>query len=214
MSRSFAAALALIALPAAAQAQAQEAAPRMCITPAENEAVIGNLLPAILRQAATRCATLIDDQNYLPREGAALADTLRENAGRSWPVTKTVFERIGGTPLPDDQAVIDTGRKVIAGSVAAGLDAQACDTVSRLVRELAPLPADNFTRVFALALELGISDDSAVPFKVCRADAATEETGATPAPDPAPADTDTDTDTDADSEVAETTFDDALADDM
>ncbi|MGB3721457.1 MAG: hypothetical protein WA979_01400 [Pacificimonas sp.] len=155
---------AALATSAAAQGE------RTCISPVESEAVIGNLLPAIMSQSARHCAQQLGEGAFLAREGERLAADLTPHSRASWPVAKSVMEKIGGTALPDNEAILEAGRAIIAGGIANGLDAPACDTVSRLTEQLAPLPAENFTGVFALFLELGIAENASVPFKVCRAE--------------------------------------------
>ena len=152
---------------AAAPVVAQQ---RTCISAAENEAVIGNLLPSILAAAADRCVERIGPGAYLASAGQRLAAGLQGHADASWPVAKQALERVGGNALPDNEALLGAGRALIAGGIANGMDADACRTVSRLTEKLAPLPPENFAGVFALFLELGISENAEVPFKVCRAE--------------------------------------------
>ncbi|MGB7406665.1 MAG: hypothetical protein WA906_13330 [Pacificimonas sp.] len=157
------------ALPGAAVAQS-EAAGRSCVSPEESRAVVANLLPDILKQSAISCRAQIGEDNWLTRDGASFAMDLEPLADRAWPDAKRALERIAGNPLPDDPAMLAIGRSVIAAGIATNLDAGACDTVSRLTAELAPLPPANFAGVFALFLELGIAENADVPFRVCRAE--------------------------------------------
>ena len=130
--------------------------------------MVANLLPAILVETGKRCSPLIGRDAFLSQQGSRLASRLQPLADSSWPTAKLVLERIGRNPLPDNDAILNAGRTVIASGIAGGMNEDACDSVSRLTGELATLPPENFAIVFALFLEFGIAANGDVPFKVCR----------------------------------------------
>ncbi len=140
---------------------------RICISEAENEALVANLLPSLLTQVERRCTPMLGG-GYLAANGDALADELSAYGQASEATTVTVFERVLRTDLPRDPALLDAGRTMMAAGIAASLDERACETIDRLTASLAPLPAENFASVFALFLEMGIADNKDVPWRVCR----------------------------------------------
>lgn len=156
------AAIAAFATPAAAIAQQAS-----CVSRAESQAVTANLLPPLLLSAATRCAPRLGSGSYLAANADRLAQRLTPLADRSLPVTVCAFERIGKNPLPDNPALLELGRNVIANGITKDLDVKSCDVIDRLTRELAPLPPENFANVFALFLEAGINGNAKPPLKVC-----------------------------------------------
>ena len=168
MPRTFAAALAFLALPGLANAQE----PRRCISVAQNEAVTGYILPPLVSELARFCASHLGDDAYLPANAAALQQRLRPLAEAAWPAARTAVERISGSAIPADGVAGEVVRAAIApavaSSVAAGFDANGCRVTDRLLAELAPLPAENLVGVMALFLEIGVADKDKAQFKVCR----------------------------------------------
>ena len=153
---------AALSTPATAMAQSKQ-----CISRDQAQAVVGNLMPTLLRSVADRCTPLLGKNSYLATDARALAGDLEPHAQRSWPVTKVAFEKMGGNPIPDNPQLVQLGRTAIAGGVANSLDAESCGVVDKLTSELSPLPAENFTNVFALFLELGLNDDKKAPYRIC-----------------------------------------------
>ena len=157
-------ALAALAMPATAIAQQAD-----CVSRAESQAVTANLLPPLLESAAERCGPKLGASSYLARNADRLSQRLTPLADRSLPATVGAFERIGGNPLPDNPALLDFGRTMIAQGITKDLDTASCDVIDRLTRELAPLPPENFANVFALFLEAGMNGSAESPVKVCEA---------------------------------------------
>ena len=167
VTRFFAAPLAMAAalvMPATAAAQAKD-----CVNRAEARAVTANLLPDLLVSAGDRCGRLIGRSSYLATGSADQASRLQPAAAASWPTAKRALERVGSKPLPDDPQLLGFGRRLLAESITADLDANSCRLVDALTRELAPLPPENFVNVFALFLEAGIQGNAKSPVKVCEA---------------------------------------------
>lgn len=149
-----------------ASAAAQD---RTCISVAENQAVVANLMPTLLPAVADHCAQFAGRDAFLTREGRALAQRFAPLSRSSWSVAGPALERALDTDLPTDDTMLALGRTALSSGIAGSLDAQTCGTVDRLTRELAPLPEQNFINVLALFLEVGVAEQSDVPFKVCRA---------------------------------------------
>ncbi len=157
------AALAAVALPSSAIAQEQR-----CIPREDSQAVVANLLPALLESAARTCGPQIG-QGYLAANSAALAQRLAPQAQRNWPQAKDTLEYVMKTELPDNEAVLQFGRQALAEGITSKLDRDACLAVDRLTEQLAPLPPQNFANVFALFLELGMSRNEDTELKICPA---------------------------------------------
>ncbi len=157
--------LAALALPAAAVAQSA----RPCISTAENEAVVGYILPSLVTKLSARCAAAAP---YLRGNGARIAATLQPNSEASWATARAAAERVGGRAIPSDGAAGAIARAALgpalADGIAGGFDPANCATVDRLMTQLAPLPARNLAAVLALFLELGIAENDRVPYRVCR----------------------------------------------
>ncbi|MEW4448503.1 hypothetical protein [Qipengyuania sp. JC766] len=156
------AALAVLSLPASAVAQDQA-----CLSSAENRAVMANLMPALVEQAAKRCAPVLDGNAYLTRNSAAIAARQKPYADKSWPAAKPAFQRLVKMKLPDNETVLEFGRQTIASTVARELTADQCGVLSRLMQELAPLPPENFAHVVALFVEAGSAQVPNAPIRVC-----------------------------------------------
>ncbi|MGB7420194.1 MAG: hypothetical protein WA918_13540 [Erythrobacter sp.] len=161
---SLAMGLAALALPASAIAQDTH-----CIAQSESRAVVANLLPDMIRATASACRTDLPRGAYLPANADRLATSLTPLAEASWSQARGTYETIIGSELPDSPELIAFGRMALADGIARELDAQACDTVDRLVAQIAPLPPENFANVFALFLELGANNSADSPLRICAA---------------------------------------------
>lgn len=158
------AAIACLGLPAAAIAQ-----DKRCISRAESQAVVAHLMPNLLTSTAKRCGTSLGATSYLVRDGSRLATKMTPQAQANWPAAKRALERQSGTALPDNPALLDFGRQAIADGVANKMDANGCRMVDQLLEQLAPLPAANLSRVFALFLEAGVNNSKEAAFRICDA---------------------------------------------
>ena len=169
MSKPVAVALAFLALPGVAFAQTE----RRCISPDENEAVTGYIMPALVTELGKKCAPQLGAGSWLGANGAELQRRLQPVADGAWPQARLAAERVGGNPIPGEGTAGEVARAalapVAAAGIAAGFDANGCRLADRLLGELAPLPPENLVGVMALFLELGIAENPEVPFMVCRA---------------------------------------------
>ena len=165
MPATAALALAALALPAAAVAQTA----RPCVSVAENEAVVGYILPSLVTRLTARCGTATP---YLRANGPRLSNALRPNSDASWTAARVAAERVSGKAIP----TTGTGGRIaqaalgpaLADGIAGGFETGNCGTVDRLMTQLAPLPPRNLSAVLALFLELGIAENDQVPYRVCR----------------------------------------------
>ena len=163
MLRIALAGLAALSLPATAIAQDAK-----CVSRAESRAVVANLMPALLTNAAQHCSPLVRS-SYLATNAPRLAQRLAAHGQASWPVARRAVEKLGGNPLPDNPALLELGRQALATGITGKMDAQACTAVDALAEQLAPLPPENFANVFALFLEMGVNADKKAAIKVCPA---------------------------------------------
>ena len=149
-------------------AMAQSAEP--CLTPAEFSALAGYAMPSVIAGATKRCATTLDGQSYLVRQGTALATRYATHKGTSWPMAKTAFLKFTAkgdskadailTGLPDNtlQQMLDG---VVEGMVAQEIPLQDCSTIDNFVRLLAPLPPENTAELIGLAVGLASKGEKA-----------------------------------------------------
>lgn len=155
-------ALACASLPAAAIAQ-----DKRCISRAESQAMVAHLMPSLVTSVQKRCAPQIGSGSYLAAQGSVLAGRMTPLSRATWPEAKRALERQSGTPLPDNEALLNFGRQAIAEGVANRMDSKTCRVVDNLMEQLAPLPPRNLANVFALFLEAGINNSKDAPFRVC-----------------------------------------------
>lgn len=166
LSRSLPAALAgaaTLALPLSASAQTN------CISRAESQAVVAHLMPNLIQSVGNHCAGVISGYTYLGAQGPALAQNLTPLSRRAWPAARDALERQSGNRLPDNEGILNIGRVAITDGIARGMDRNACQVVDQLVEQLAPLPPENLSNVFALFLEAGINNDPNSALRVCDA---------------------------------------------
>lgn len=158
-------ALALLALPTATVAQTT----RPCISAAENEAVVGYILPSLVTKLAARCGT---GAPWLRANGARVAASLSANSDASWGVARQAAGRVVGSPIPSDGAAGRIAQAAIGPALADGIagafETKNCATADRLIEQLSPLPPRNLAGALALVVELGVAENTQVPYRVCR----------------------------------------------
>ena len=162
---TFALCLAATALPTAAIAQT----PRPCVSVAENESVVGYILPSLVDKLATRCGAA---SPYLRANAPRLAAALQPGSEASWAAARVAAQRVSGQSIPSGgtagriaQAALGPA---LAEGIAGGFETKNCGAVDRLMAQLAPLPTKNLTAVMALFLELGLAENEKAPYRVCR----------------------------------------------
>ena len=155
--------LAVLALPASAMAQDSR-----CISRSESRAVVTHLMPVLVDSVAKKCRTTLGRDAYLSTRSRSLSDRLTPQSRSAWPAAKRALERQSGSPLPDNETLLQFGRVAIADGVAKDMDRAACATTNDLLEQLAPLPPRNLANVFALFLETGLNNAKDSPLKVCK----------------------------------------------
>ena len=151
-------------MPLSASAQAAS-----CISRAESQAIVSHLMPDLLDRVEARCSPLLGPTSYLASEASALSTRFSPLSRRSWPAAKRALERQSGKALPDNEFILDLGRRAIADGVAKEMDAKSCAVLDDLLVELQPLPPQNLANIFSLLLEAGVNSDPNSPLKVCPA---------------------------------------------
>lgn len=141
-----------------------QAAQPACLTPAEFTALSTYALPNMITGAASRCATVLPKDAWLPANGTQLAGRYAEGKARAWPAAKAAFLKLGAGQGPDAARMLrtmpDPSLQLIAdgfiqGLVGQKLPASRCAMVDRVVRLLSPLPAESTAELIAITVGLG-----------------------------------------------------------
>ena len=157
---------AAVALAVALAPCAVRAAEPPCLPPPEFTALATYALPSAIGGAEQRCSPTLPPDAYLRTDGTALAARYAVGKATAWPGAKAAFLKLAGGNNPDAgdltrnlpdatlQQIVDTA---IVTKVSDALPVDRCDTVSHLVKLLAPLPPESTAGVIALAIGLGAS---------------------------------------------------------
>lgn len=176
--RTFAAAVALVALPAQAGAQAAAKA-TPCLTEPEVRALATFAMPSALDGLIRNCTTHVGDAGFMTRNGAALVAGYAANKNAAWPMARKAFFRLGGdkdkesvemiAKLPDE-ALQPFVEGMIGGMVGAKLKPEQCRVADKMMRLLAPLPPENMVELLGTVVELATAGKKAAPggFSVCK----------------------------------------------
>lgn len=178
--RTLAAALALVALPAQAGAQAAATAkPAPCLTQAEVRALTTFAMPSVIDGLNRSCAPHVGTSSFMARDGAALAANYAANKDAAWPVARKAFFKLGGdqdkstadmmAQLPDS-ALQPFVEGMIGGLVGAKLKPEQCRLADKMMRLLAPLPPENTVELLGTVVELATAGDKPKPgsFSICK----------------------------------------------
>ncbi len=134
-----------------------------CLTPPEFTALSAYALPSMITGAAARCASVLPQGAWLPANGAQLASRYAPGKARAWPAAKAAFLKLGAGQGPDAAQLLrtmpDPSLQMIAdgfiqGLVGQQLPTRRCETVDRVVRLLAPLPAESTAELIAITVGL------------------------------------------------------------
>lgn len=151
------AAMALTVLPGMARAEAP------CLTAAEFTSLATYSLPSVIKGVTDRCSASLPASAWLPRNGTPLASRYAAAKPAAWPGARAAFMKFAGSGkdsgemfrnLPDTslQPMVDG---LIEGLIGQEIPLQRCTTVDRVVRLLAPLPAENTAELIAMAAGIG-----------------------------------------------------------
>ncbi|WP_106639362.1 hypothetical protein [Allosphingosinicella vermicomposti] len=141
-----------------------------CLTRAEAASMGRFFMPSVIDSMARKCAASLPATAFLAGPHRALSARLREDHIRHWPSAKTAIEKVSGKELPTmlgDEFTRKMAESTVAEMAAKGIEAKDCAMVSEILGVVAPLPADNFGRLFALFAELGSKKRDKSPFRMC-----------------------------------------------
>ena len=176
--RTFAAAVALVALPAQAGAQAAAKA-TPCLTEPEVRALAPFAMPSALDGLIKNCSTHVGDAGFMTRSGSALVAGYAANKNAAWPMARKAFFRLGGDKDKDsaemmaklpDSALQPFVEGMIGGMVGAKLKPEQCRVADKMMRLLAPLPPENMVELLGTVVELATAGKKTAPggFSVCK----------------------------------------------
>jgi hypothetical protein len=167
-----AAAVALIAMPSLAQAQATAS----CMTRAEANALFVSTLPDLLEGVRDKCSATLPPAAFLNAQGPALVGRYRASVGGgNWALAKSGFIKMTGEKGSKDVALIaalpDEALRGLLGTafameVAGDIKVKDCPNIDRFVAALSPLPPSNVAEIITglIAMAGNGKDD---PFRLC-----------------------------------------------
>lgn len=174
--RSFSAlpaALAAMALPAAATAQAAQPP---CITQAEAEAMFLYMAPELIRQTGRTCAANLPAASILRDGSGRLVAKFQGESRAAWPVARQAVARLAGPeaqPILQSQFAEQVAASLIAPAITAGIQPGDCGYIDRIVTLIEPLPARNAAALIATLVQFGAEKDretaARAPFRICPA---------------------------------------------
>ena len=176
--RTFAAAVALVALPAQAGAQAAAKA-TPCLTEPEVRALATFAMPSALDGLIKNCSTHVGNTGFMTRSGAALVAGYAANKNAAWPMARKAFFRLGSdrdkesvemiARLPDE-ALQPFVEGMIGGMIGSKIKPEQCRVADKMMRLLAPLPPQNMVELLGTVIELATAGKKAAPggFSVCK----------------------------------------------
>ena len=104
-----------------------------------------------------------------------MSERLRQAQGPRWPGAKAAIEKVRGQKLPSlfgDDFTRRAAETAVTEMALKDMDARDCSTASELLGSVAPLPAENFGRLFSVLVEIAVKEDAKTPFRLCRGQAA------------------------------------------
>jgi len=150
-------------------------AAKPCLTRAEAAAMGGYFMPAIIDGVARKCTPVLSKTAFLAGQHRPLSARLRQSQAGQWPRAKAAIEKVSGKKLPSifgEEFTQKMAESIVTEMVVKEVATADCGKVSELVGSVAPLPAENFGRLFSALMELDDSDDARKPFRMCPAGAA------------------------------------------
>ncbi len=156
--------LALISLPALAQAQAAPS----CVTRGEAQSLMQFVLPDVITGMRDKCAKTLGGGAYLPKSGAVLAQRYKPGATQAWPKAKPIALRLAGdmakllSAMPDD-AMKTLASNLVGSAVAKELPPENCGSIDRVMEAVAPLPSENMAKLMVTLMEMQTQGAKAVP---------------------------------------------------
>ena len=140
------------------------AAPKACMTDPEVTALVAYMAPPALRSATKTCSPSLGASSFLATSGAALAARFQEHADRNWPQARSAMLKLTGEDGSDaakmltgisDNALRELMNAGLVQAVTSDIKIKDCPKIDRLVRSLAPLPAEPVTLLVAVLMSFG-----------------------------------------------------------
>lgn len=166
----FAAAAAIVALPATSVAQTA----RQCVPQREAEALFLYMAPEVIRQTGRTCSANLPANALLLRQSGPFLAKFQTEATGAWPLARNAIARIAGQ---DVRQILDSqfAQPVVAAMVAPLLiqqiRAQDCASIERVVSLIEPLPARNAASLVTTILQLAGDNDAEarrrLPLTIC-----------------------------------------------
>ena len=138
-------------------------------------------LPDIITSVSSKCAPSIGPDGYLTRSGKDLADRYRVAAAPSWPAAKTALRKFVGPEVEfldnmPDEALKGFFGAGVSTAIVKDIKPEQCGDIDRVMRLLAPLPAENMSQLVGILLEIGArpkaqaaAAKAKAPFSICPA---------------------------------------------
>lgn len=142
-----------------------------CLTRTEAADLGAYFMPALIEGAARKCNAVLPRNAFLSGEHRALAARLRQVQEPRWTGARAAIEKVRGQKLPTLFGEDFTRRAAEAAVTEMALremDAGDCNTASELLGTVAPLPAENFGRLFSVLAEIAVKEETRTPFRLCR----------------------------------------------
>ena len=127
-------------------------------------------MPALIEGMARKCAPVLPRGAFLTGPHRTLSERLRGTNDARWPRAKAAIEKVQGQKLPSlfgEEFTRKAAEATVTGMALKEVETKDCGMASELLGTVAPLPADNFGRLFPLLLEIGAKDEERAPFRIC-----------------------------------------------
>jgi hypothetical protein len=151
----------------AAQAQAAK-----CLSRAQGEALIVNVLPAVIGGVRDKCGSVLGRSAYLMNMDSKVASEFAPAANAAWPTASTALATMIDIELPEGLD-ISVFRPIIEATLVEKLTndvkPDSCPAINNIMESLDPLPPANFGQLFVAILEAsgeGRNEDSG--FSICK----------------------------------------------
>ncbi|MDO6413109.1 hypothetical protein Q4F19_01825 [Sphingomonas sp. BIUV-7] len=165
-------ALAALALPASASAQALR-----CIPQDQAAALVTFALPSLVGGLAQRCGPELPRASYLMANSTALADRYRPDAAAAWPTARAaiagIFTQFLGQEMPAEMngdLVRQLAEPLLGSLLAKRISTTDCLAVDSAISAAAALPGRNVGRLAVVAITLADKKDKGIAgvLHICR----------------------------------------------
>ncbi|OYY72268.1 hypothetical protein [Sphingomonas sp. 28-63-12] len=128
-----------------------------CVTSPEAEALVAAVIPELIVNVGTICATALPPTALVRQTSGAFIDRYRAEADTAWPRGRAAIAKITG---PDIASMLDNdmARPLLANLVTPmltrGIQAGDCPAIERIVTLAQPLPPRNAAALFVSIIQL------------------------------------------------------------